>query len=282
MFGQMYQAASINLSLRRGVNLLDDSTQAEMRAWIYSQQTEAGGFPDRGGESDLYYTLFGFFLSEALEMEMALPMLKEYVRRTAQPQNHTGIDLFCLAILHASLFPDDPATGSFIREIRKFHREKKFIQNGYSGFLVILSLLYLHDYAGAWQILKSFGNGWNETDKPCPVVSAEQVLASLKSGKKEGMAEPIMSFYRVNGGFNALSNAPSADLLSTAVALFALRFTGYDLRLIRPDCFIFIDGLYYEGGFKANALDAQIDVEYTFYGLLALGALNYGVKPVDF
>ena len=96
------------------------------------------------------------------------------------------------------------------------------------------------------------------------------------------MAEPVMSFYRANGGFTALTNAPSTDLLSTAVALFALHFTGCDLRLIRPDCFIFIDGLYRNGGFRANTLDNEIDVEYTFYGLLALGALNDGSKPADF
>ena len=215
-------------------------------------------------------------------MDALLPKLKEYVKRTAQQHNHKGIDLFCLAILHASLFPDDPVTGSFIRKIRKFHREEQVIRNGYSGFLVTLSLLYLRDHAGAWRILKSNGNGRNETDKPCPVVAAEQILASLKSGKKGGMAEPVMSFYRANGGFTALTNAPSTDLLSTAVALFALHFTGCDLRLIRPDCFIFIDGLYRNGGFRANTLDNEIDVEYTFYGLLALGALNDGANPVDF
>lgn len=83
-----------------------------------------------------------------------------------------------------------------------------------------------------------------------------------------------MSFYKGGGGFSAFQDAPLPDLLSTAVALFALRFTGCDLRNIRPECFEFINNAYSNGGFSAGEYDLQTDVEYTFYGLLALGALN--------
>jgi hypothetical protein len=38
----------------------------------------------------------------------------------------------------------------------------------------------------------------------------------------------------------------------------------------------FINGLYVDGGFSAVQADTVTDVEYTFYGLLALGALNGG------
>jgi len=76
-----------------------------------------------------------------------------------------------------------------------------------------------------------------------------------------------------NGSFAAVKNAPVGDLLSTGVALYALKVAGADIRKIAPDCLEYIDSLYSDGGFCATILDPDPDVEYTFYGLLALGAL---------
>lgn len=271
---QMREAGMLARVLRSGVDILDDKTQSDVRAWVVSQQTGLGGFPDRSGKCDLYYTLFGFFLTESLEIKVVLPMLKNYVKITAQQKDHTGIDLFCFAILHASLFPDDPGTNRFVQKIRKLGDDKAMLQNGYSRFLVMLSLLYLRDHAGAWRVLKSVGKQNQGTVKPCPIVAAEHILAFMKSGSNGLDPDLLMSFYRGNGGFAALPDAPVPDLLSTAVSLFALQLSGYDLRLIRPDCLNFVDGLYNDGGFSANMQDNEVDVEYTFYGLLALGALN--------
>ena len=68
--------------------------------------------------------------------------------------------------------------------------------------------------------------------------------------------------------------APCEDLLSTAVALYALHFLDADIRIMKPDCLIFIDDLYDNGGFRATKYDSVTDVEYTFYGLLALGSMS--------
>jgi len=83
-----------------------------------------------------------------------------------------------------------------------------------------------------------------------------------------------MSFYRGKGGFAALHQTPTEDLLSTAVALYALHFTDSDTRLIKPDCLGYVDSLFRDGGFRSTESDVEIDIEYTFYGLLALGSLN--------
>lgn len=71
----------------------------------------------------------------------------------------------------------------------------------------------------------------------------------------------------------ATKTTKAADLLSTAVALYSLYFAGADLRKIRPACLDYIDSLFHNGGFSANSIDPDTDIEYTFYGLLALGAL---------
>ena len=84
----------------------------------------------------------------------------------------------------------------------------------------------------------------------------------------------LRSFHRKNGGFAALKRAPSDDLLSTGVALFALNFLDADVRLIKPDCLNFVDDMYDNGGFRSTYADSITDIEYTFYGLLALGSMS--------
>jgi hypothetical protein len=95
------------------------------------------------------------------------------------------------------------------------------------------------------------------------------------TGKKMPEAEKkLKSFYRPNGGFAAVLHAPTEDLLSTAVSLYALFFLNADIRMIKPDCLIFVDELYNNGGFRSTSSDTMTDVEYTFYGLLALGSMS--------
>jgi hypothetical protein len=80
------------------------------------------------------------------------------------------------------------------------------------------------------------------------------------------------------GGFLAVPTAPVPDLLSTATTLHAL--AALDQRLPAPvheRCLDFMDTLWSnEGGFHGHWGDDQLDCEYTFYGLLALGHLSLG------
>ena len=69
--------------------------------------------------------------------------------------------------------------------------------------------------------------------------------------------------------------------LSTAVALFVLRETAYDMRMITPVCLDFVQQNYDDGAFLSGDGDATRDLEYTFYGLLALGTLIENGKNTD-
>ena len=70
------------------------------------------------------------------------------------------------------------------------------------------------------------------------------------------------------GGFHASEQAPIPDLLSTAVALFTLRLIGAGFR----DATQFVQAHWREeGGFAPTLFDDYSDVEYVFYGLMALG-----------
>ena len=70
------------------------------------------------------------------------------------------------------------------------------------------------------------------------------------------------------GGFHASEQAPIPDLLSTAVALFTLRLIGVPVN----DASTFIEAHWSDSGcFTPTLYDDYSDVEYVFYGLLALG-----------
>ena len=85
-----------------------------------------------------------------------------------------------------------------------------------------------------------------------------------------------------SGGFRATDEAPVPDLLSTAVALFTLRLLGteYNCPLTIVHCPLLRDASDFihahwldSGGFTPTVFDNYSDVEYVFYGLLALGSL---------
>ncbi len=71
------------------------------------------------------------------------------------------------------------------------------------------------------------------------------------------------------GGFSAATASPVPDLLSTATALFTLSCYNTPPNYPARD---FIEAHWLDsGGFSATILEDESDVEYTFYGLLALG-----------
>jgi prenyltransferase beta subunit len=72
-----------------------------------------------------------------------------------------------------------------------------------------------------------------------------------------------------SGGFKATPEAPVPDLLSTATALFVLSCYKVPTKYPVRD---FIEAHWLDsGGFAATLLEDESDIEYTFYGLLALG-----------
>jgi hypothetical protein len=88
-----------------------------------------------------------------------------------------------------------------------------------------------------------------------------------------GAAEWLLAQHDPAGGFRAVPIAPEPDMLSTAVALLALSKLGADISAIRPGCLQLCRSLFAEGRFAGHAGDTELDGEYTFYGLLALGCL---------
>lgn len=255
---------SIETTLARSLNMLDAETIDEIKSYIKSQQTTAGGFSDRGGRSDLYYSLFGCYISEALEIEEIKPALKDYLKKVINSEELSGINLKCALILYIKLF------GS--KTIPSILRKNDNIAAQYSDFIKLLAYYYTEDYISLFFIRQNLKKIKPNAGMPCSVLSASLIL---KHGNGKPGEDPwnFISACFKNGSFSAFSRTAYGDMLSTGVALYALRFAESDLSIVKPDCLTYIDSLYSDGGFCATSFDEVPDVEYTFYGLLGLGSL---------
>jgi len=256
---------SIEATLARSVKILDAPTIEEIKSYIKSQQTAAGGFADRGGNCDLYYSLFGFYIAEALEIEEVKPALKVYVKNNIENEDLSGIYAKCAVILYIKLF------GS--STLPPVLRKRDDLAAQYSDFINLLADYYSEDYISLFLVSQKLKKIKLNPAMPCSVLSAGLILQHV-NGNQDSEPWQLMKSYYKNGSFSAFSKTAHGDLLSTGVALYALGFAGSDLSIIKPECLNYIDALYSDGGFCATSFDDVSDVEYTFYGLLGLGALT--------
>jgi prenyltransferase beta subunit len=270
---QTFEDNSPEKILRQSLKVMDPHAIESLKEYVKSNQTQSGGFADKAGKADIYYTLFGHYLADALELKEMIPSIGNFVESRIGQNNLTDIHLYCAAILSARSGNDQLPVKTLREKVRRRIKEQLNKQPGYGAFLNLLTCYYLRDYRSLYLLRKQLGLFEKNKSLPCTVLSALLVLQRSFNKPVNELQNAVLSFYRGNGGFNATLDAPLPDLLSTAVALYALRFAGADLRRIKPDCLDFVDSMYNEGGFGGNVIDQDPDIEYTFYGLLALGAL---------
>lgn len=260
--------------LKRSLNVLNATVVTDIKKYLKNSQTVSGGFADKAGKPDLYYTVFGLYLANTLGLENLLTSAYSYLETEIKENNTAGVYLYCAAILYSKL-GTDPALKHYLQQkVRQSLKEQLNKQPAYNAFLSLLACYYMEDYKGLYQIRNQIKTFNREASLPCPVTAALLVLQKSFNKPVNHLINEVFSFYDGKNGFRATHKTPVPDLLSTAVALYALSFAGADLREIKPDCLAFIDSLFYKGGFCSNTIDQDTDIEYTFYGLLALGALS--------
>jgi len=259
--------------LSRSLNVLDSTAIDRIRSYISNCQTESGGFQDRAGKADLYYTLFGCYLADALDYKDLFPALGNYTEQEIRKNKLNGIHLYCSAILSSKLWGTGLYGDLIKKKIRDNITRKPKGQPAYNAFISLLACYYQKDYQSLFLIKKQLASLQSENSLPSPVIAALLVLQKSFRKPVNDIKQKLLSYYREGGGFKATHSASIPDLLSTAVALYALNYAGHDMRLIKPDCLGFVESLYSDGGFSGNFIDTDPDIEYTFYGLLALGSL---------
>jgi len=226
--------------LRKGWKRLNKDAQQQVKQYLLSQR-RANGYLNAGGQVDAYYTQFGKVL-EAVLLPIKVLWLpkKPLVVKESMGRDTIYGQFFAFLSGDSYILPQ----ASDIRHL--------------TSTAVCCVLAMQHQTGGTLD-------------------------TSLISWLKERQDE--------TGGFRASEVAPVPDLLSTAVALFTLWLIGERLRerqrvgdgtsgmgdrrsgIHLQSASRFIEAHWLDmGSFAPTLLDEYSDVEYLFYGLLALGS----------
>lgn len=285
---------------RLGPKVLGESA-ALVRDFFIGQQNPDGGFKDRSGRSDLYYTVFGIEGLLALQAPLPRAALLSYLEPFGAGEKLDFVHLCCLARCHAALSPRGNSvlptanTAILAQRLEGFRSADGGYNilpgspNGtaYACFLALaawqdlgLSLPEPLRVVQCLKLLETPDGGWaNERGVKVgatnSTAAAVTLLRQLSMPVAPSVGDWLVARAHGHGGFLASPNAPLPDLLSTATALHALAGLERDFAPLKDRCLDFIDTLWTnEGGFHGHWGDDLLDCEYTYYGLLALGHLS--------
>lgn len=282
---------------RLSPKLLGDSADL-VRDYLRSQLTPAGGFADRAGNPDLYYTVFGLEGLFALRADLPIVQVLGYLKSQGAGEQLDFVHLSCLCRCWAGMPKDEHKhipSEAILSKVESFrsadggYAQEPGQADGtvYGCFLALGAYQDLGrdlpDVPGVVNCINRLraedGGYANQLDVPLGLTpstaAAVTLLRQYHQPIPEGTGEWLLSRHAADGGFFATPMAPMPDLLSTATALHALAGLHVDLEPIREPCLDFIDTLWTsQGGFHGTWTDDTLDVEYTYYGLLALGHLS--------
>jgi prenyltransferase beta subunit len=282
---------------RLAPKLLGDSTGL-VADFLHRQINTDGGFKDRAGQSDLYYTVFGLEALLALQAAIPAPLVENYLRSFGAGESLDFVHLTCLARCWANL-PVSPPQPDLRQALLNRIESFRSLDGGYDAtpqspqgttygcFLALGAYQDLQaslpNSKGLFQCLRSlesrdgaFANqpGLQGGTTPATAAAAT-LLRCLGEPVDSAVGDWLLARCHGEGGFFAVCSAPIPDLLSTATALHALAGMQVSLERIKEPCLDFVDTLWTsQGGFYGNWADDTLDCEYTYYGLLALGHLS--------
>jgi prenyltransferase beta subunit len=265
-------------------------------AFLRSCLNPDGGFQNRTGDSDLYYTVFGLegliALQEPVPTEHVIPYLRRF-----DAGRLDLVHVACLARCWAAVSREVsvmPAEAILARVETHRARDGGYTStsgaergNAYASFLALgayedlqsampqadrlleaLAGLRAHD--GGYSNLPGEAHGITTV-----TAAAVSALKSLGGTPDPHLGMWLLDRCHASGGFMATPSTPIPDLLSTATGLHALAALHVPVAGIYEPCLDFVDSLWTNrGGFYGSWADDELDCEYTYYGLLTLGHLT--------
>ncbi|MFQ5719704.1 MAG: prenyltransferase/squalene oxidase repeat-containing protein [Acidobacteriota bacterium] len=270
-----------------------------MVAFVLSQFNPDGGVRGRSPDSDLYYTVFGIEALDALSADLPRSSTKAYLEQFGDGDRLDLVHLACLIRAHAALSRGTgrdatAVTDPMVSRIESFRAD----DGGYAATAgaargtVYHAFLALGAYQDACRPMPApeemlqacarlatpdggYANDPGLLLGTTPTTAAmATLLRHLDRSTPASLGEWLRAQAADGGGFLAMPDAPLPDLLSTATALHALAGLQVDLGDLREDCLDFVDTLWNGNGFCGHWADDVVDVEYTYYALLALGHLG--------
>src|SRR5680860_215506 len=89
--------------VKSGFAILDETIQQEIVVFLESQQHTDGGFTDRAGNPDLYYSLFGFWLSIATNSTERVEKFRSYINNQKENLLPGAVEQMALVLINAEL-----------------------------------------------------------------------------------------------------------------------------------------------------------------------------------
>ena len=280
-------------TLQQGKNRLCSDAQKRTVSFIQSQMTENDAFIDKNGNEDLYYTSFGLMLAYVFKLHTNITSTERWLNQ----QNEKESDLVYLsASMRCRMLCKLLTKGKLYFTLSQlFHKKQKLPDitayphgdncSPYAQFLLLslqealgIDTAKHHDLWKSLSLYRVNSGGYSnvkehKTASTNATVAALAVQGQLCGYEINSDVDYLYSSQDESGGFYANPSAPLPDLLSTATALFMLQCYGVTPRFHADD---FIDAHWMpSGGFCATLLDEHCDIEYTFYGLLALGSIGH-------
>ncbi|MGQ7870061.1 hypothetical protein [Sunxiuqinia sp. sy24] len=257
--------------VQAGLSLLDADSQKEISLFVSDQQHASGAFMDRGERPDLYYSLFGYWLTSAMNKTDELERLKDFVRNRKEEQS--SVDRFALMLIQQGLCQKKINSIALLKELVNGDHAINFSYQLFL-FLLLFDARYGTNPRMAAILRMLLRVYKSPASVPCSLIAALAVARHEVGLPVAKMQRQLLTYFEDGIGFRAFEQLRTGDLLSMGVTLFALHKTGFDCRLMAPTCFNFIQHNFERGAFLSGDGDETRDVEYTFYGLLALGCLN--------
>lgn len=275
--------------------VLSDSADL-VESFIRSQLNADGGFQNRAGESDLYYTVFGLESLIALRASVPAEQVAQYLHQFGQGEGLDFVHLVCLGRCWAGVDRNlaDVPVDAILQRVERFrtpdggYNQSADSADGtaYAAFLAAgayqdlgRELPDVHRLLQHLDSLRAADGGFsNFAGALAGLTPATAAVATLKRyfgcEIDNDLGNWLLARALPTGGFFAIPDAPIPDLLSTATALHALSGLRVPLNGLREPCLDFIDSLWTNrGGFFGHWSDDAIDTEYTYYALLSLGHL---------
>lgn len=269
---------------------LDDAASLVVD-FIRERLNPDGGFQDRAGASDLYYTVFGLECLIALRADLPAST-RGYLESFGDGSSLDFVHRCCLARCWANLVGfagasfDGVPSAAILARIEEHRAADGGFGSVYHAFLALGAYQDLRaEIPERARILDSVralatkdGGYSNFPELPMgqtpPTAAASVIFKQFGEPVDPGLGMWLLDRCHERGGFFAMEGSPMPDLLSTATALHALGSMHVKLDAIREPCLDFLDSLWSNrGGFYGNWSDDVQDCEYTYYALLSLGHL---------
>jgi prenyltransferase beta subunit len=267
-------------------------------AFLRERLNPDGGFQDRTGASDLYYTVFGLDALIALQEDLPVDRTAAYLNRFHDCDGLDFVHLACLARAWAAL-RRQPADAALADRLVAGIESCRSRDGGYattsgaehgSAYAAFLALGAYEDLGrtvpapdgllNSLGLLRAADGSYaNRPGVPTGITTATAaavlVMHQLEAPADRDAGIWLLDRCHARGGFFASRATPVPDLLSTATALHALSALHVPIAGLCDPCLDFVDSLWTNrGGFFGTWADDAVDCEYTYYALLALGHLS--------